>query len=252
MRQRGGGRIENEQTAVTIQEDLLSVPEFLGHVVQSDHRRQPERTGHDGGVGSAAAQIGRQAEHEFAVHRRGIRWRDVVRHQDMGLGQRQKRLRRLPLKVSNNPARHVLDVDGALTQVGIVDLAQGIGIMVRHLLKDEFHIAQIRLELAQDFIDQRSIFDHEQVCVENTGILGPDRFRDPLLHFKNLGPRLDQRGFESPDFVRDFTGLDATPRDFIAVVANDMDRSQGEAGRDPDALEPRLRHSVIATHVHRE
>ena len=123
--------------------------------------------------------------------------------------------------------------------------------MGRHFLEDEFDVAEIGLEFAQDLVDQRPILDHEQVGVENPGVLRPDRFGDPLLHFENLGARLDERRLEPADFVRDLGRLDAMARDLVAIIAHHMDRSPGDAGGNPNALKSRLLFRVIAAHPER-
>ena len=125
-----------------------------------------------------------------------------MRHEDVRLGHGEKRLGRFPLQIANDAAGHVLNIERALAQIRIVDLAQRFRVTLRHFLKNEFHVATIGFEFAQDFVDQRPILDHEQMRIENAGVLGADRFRDALLHLENLRARLDQRGFEARDLLR--------------------------------------------------
>ena len=109
-------------------------------------------------------------------------------------------LGRLALEVANDAPGHVLDVERAFAQIGIIDLAQRFGVTRRHFLENPFHVAKIGFQFAQDFIDQGAIFDHEQMRIENPGVLRPDRFGDLLLHFENLHARLDQRRSRSGRF----------------------------------------------------
>ena len=60
---------------------------------------------------------------------------------------------RFTLQIPNDAPRHVLDVQGALAQIGIIDLAQSFGVIGGHLLKNELNIAQLFFKLAQHFID---------------------------------------------------------------------------------------------------
>ena len=78
--------------------------------------------------------------------------------------------------------------------------------MRRHFLKNELHVAMIGLELAQDFVDQRLILDHQQMSIENARVFRADRFGDLLLHLENLRARLDERGLEARDLIRDWLG----------------------------------------------
>ena len=62
----------------------------------------------------------------------------------------------------------------------------------------------------------------------------PIDFGDSLLHLENLRPRLDQRGFEAPDFVGDVRRIDMRYRATSSViVANDMDRPARNPGETP-------------------
>ncbi len=104
----------------------------------------------------------------------------------MRMRQAQKILRCFALEIPHHPPGHVLDVERALAQVGIVDLAQGLGVMRCHPLENEFDVAQVRLQLAQDFVDQRPVFDHEQVGIENSRVLRSDGLSDLFLHLEDL------------------------------------------------------------------
>ena len=86
--------------------------------MQTDHGRNAERSRHDGGVRSAAAQIGRHPEDAFAIHRRGVGRREIMRHQDVRLVHGQKRLGRFPLQISNHAPRHVLDIEARSRKYG--------------------------------------------------------------------------------------------------------------------------------------
>ena len=241
-------RIKNETAVVTIEQNILTGLEFLGCIVQSHRRRNLERARHDGGVRSATAEIDGETEDVFAIHRRRIRGRDVVRDEDVRLRHRQKRFRRFPLQIPNDAARHVLDIERAFAEIRIVDLAEGFGVMFRHFMENKFHVAKIGLEFAQYFVDQRPVFDDEQMRIENARVFRTDRFGDTLLHFENLRARLDERRFEPRDLVRDIAGLNPVPSNVVAIVAHDQDFSPGNARRNSNAFEARLRSRVIFAH----
>ncbi len=95
---------------------------------------------------------------------------------------------------------------------------------------------QIGLELAQDFVDQGAILDHQKVRIENGGIFCPDGFGDALLHLQNLHPRLNESGFKTPNLTRYIPLLDGITRDVIEIIAHDMDKAARDARRNPGTV----------------
>ena len=126
-----------------------------------------------------------------------------MRQEDVGMRQSQKILGRFSLEITHHSARDVLDLERALVKIWVVDFPQGIRVMSRHFLEHELDIAKIGLEFAQHFIDQGSVFDDQQVCVKNPGVLRPNRLGDALLHFENLRTGLNQRRLETGNLVGD-------------------------------------------------
>lgn len=129
--------------------------------------------------------------------------------------------------------RVVLDIERALAEIRVVDLAERFGVMLGHFVKNKFHVAEIGLQFAQNFIDQRPILDHEEMRIENARVFRADRFGDALLHFENLRARLNERRLEAPDLVRNIAGLNAMPRDLVAIVAHDQDFPRAMPGETP-------------------
>ena len=121
----------------------------------------------------------------------------------MRLRRRKQGLGRFALQISNDPARDILNIERAFAQIRIVDFAQRFGVIARHFLKNPFHVAALALQPAQHLIDQRSVFDDQQVRIKNGRVLGADRFGDLLLHLEDLHSRLNKRGLEARDFVAD-------------------------------------------------
>ena len=126
-----------------------------------------------------------------------------MRHQNMRLRYGQERLCRFALQIPNHAPGHVLDIDSALAQIRIVDLAQRVGVTLRYFLKNIFNVAAVGFEFAKHFVDQRPIFHDQQMRIENARILGPDRLCDALLHLENLPARLHERGLETRNLLRD-------------------------------------------------
>src|SRR5204863_8225110 len=132
--------------------------------------------------------------------------------------QRLERFRCFTLQISNHTASDVLNIERPLPQVRIINLAQSVGILSRYLLENEFDIAKVRLEFAQDLVDKSSVFDNEEVGIKDSGVFGANRLRNSLLHFQDLPARLNQSCFESPDLVRHISGLNMMARYFIAII----------------------------------
>ena len=84
-------------------------------------------------------------------------------------------------QVPDHAPRNVMDVGGALPEIGVVNLLQGCRVPVGHPGEDVLHVEPIPLKGPQDLVQQRPILHHQEVSVKNAGILGSDRARNPLL-----------------------------------------------------------------------
>jgi len=144
------------------------------------------------------------------------------------LGQRHKRLGRFALQITDHAFGHILNVERALAQIWIVNLAEGFGVIVSHFLENPFHITEIALQLAEHFVYKGAIFHHQQMGVENGGIFAADRFCDPMLHLQDLRTGLDECGFKARDLIGDLPGGDAVSRYVVAIVLYDMDLSPSD------------------------
>ena len=242
-------RVTDEKSVVAIDQNFIAGLELFRNVVQPDDGRNVERARHDGGVRCAAAQIGRHAQDAFAIHRRGVGRREIMRDEDVRLAHSEKRFGRFPLQITNDPARHVLNIDGAFAQIRIVNLAQRFRIAPGHFLKNIFHVAAIGFEFAQDLIDQRPILDHEQVRIEHARVLGADRFRNALLHLENLRACLHERGFEARDLFRHLARFDTITRNVIDLVAHHVRTAARNARTYSDTLETQFRFRAFIAHL---
>src|SRR6516165_6547210 len=95
-----------------------------------------------------------------------------------------------------------MNIKCPLTEIRIVDFAQSLRVSIRDFGEDELDVELVPLKCAKHFVDQCSVFDNQQMSVENTGILCADRFSNTLLHLENLCASGDERAFESDDLVR--------------------------------------------------
>jgi hypothetical protein len=77
----------------------------------------------------------------------------------------------LPSKIIENAFGNVAHIRRALAQVFVVDSAEGAGIFFSDLLEGVFGSDLLLKNDAADFLDERGIFQHEQMCIEDAGIL---------------------------------------------------------------------------------
>ena len=82
---------------------------------------------------SAASQIGRNTDHLLRVKHGGIGRREIVRDQNMPLARDRKRMRRLSLQIAHHATHYIIDIDRALAQVRIVDLAEGVRVALGYV-----------------------------------------------------------------------------------------------------------------------
>ena len=246
---KGLGRWINDHLAgKPIEQGHASAFELLSHVVQSHDRRNAEGARHNRGMGGAASEVRCDAEDAMPVHRRRVRGCEIVGDKNVRFTWKRHRFWRLSLQIANDAAHDILNVQGAFAQIRIVDFAQCLCVAAGDFLEDRFDLDQIGLKLAQDFVDQRSIFDHEQMGIENPRVFCPNGFRNPLLHLENLHSRLHESGFETRNFGANLRGVDFIADDFLKFVAHDLHNAASNSGRDPNTSEPRFAFFPVATH----
>ena len=93
----------------------------------------------------AAPQIRGDAEDELSIHCRRVRRREIVRDQNVRRAGGHQPLWRFALKIAHDAPGYVLNVERALAQIWVVDLAQRLGVIARDFLKDPFDVAALRL-----------------------------------------------------------------------------------------------------------
>src|SRR5438105_13755760 len=105
----------------------------------------------------------------------------------------------LPMQIANETSHYILDVEGALAQIRIIDLPESFSVLRRDVMKDRFDVKVIAFQFAQDLVDKSAISHYQEMGIENSRVFRPDCLRDLLLHFENLNARLHQRRFEAGD-----------------------------------------------------
>src|SRR5262249_38447296 len=169
-----------------------------------------------------------------------------MRNENVRFSHAQELFWRFALQIPNDPPRHVLHVDCAFAQIGIIDFGQRLRVIARYFLKNPFDVATLGLQSPQHFVDQGPIFDHQQMRVEDGSVFGADRFRDLLLHLEDLHARLHERGFETCDLVSNLRRLDMIADNVVEIITHDMNYAVRKSGRNANSLIPRF--LVTAAH----
>ena len=143
-------------------------------------------------------------------------------------------------EIADDAAGDVVDIEGALAEVGVVYLGEGLGVAIGDLGEDVLDVEAIALEGAEDFIDEGAIFDDEEVGIEDGGIVGADGDGDFLLKLEDLLAGGEESAFEALDLVWDVIFRDAMVRGLLVVRAMVEDGAAGDAGGGGDAVEAEL------------
>ena len=157
-------------------------------------------------------------------------------HQNVRLAGEGHRRRRFALKISNDATHDVFNVDRALAQVRIVDLAEGVGVTSGDVSEDCFDVTLVRFEFAQDLVNQCPVFDHEQVRIKNPRVQSADRLGDALLHFQYLHARLDERVLEPCDLSAYLRRVNPVTDNLVVFITNDVNAGMADPWRNADAL----------------
>ena len=191
------------------------VSSCVAGVLQADHRRDAQRPRHDGGVRGLAADIGGKAEHVALVQLRGVGRRQVVADDDARLLEvAQVDLLVQAEQIVQHARGDVAHVGGAFAQVIVLDGRQRGGVALGDGVEGVFGVDLLLLDHAHDFVEQRAVFQHQQVRVEDAAFLGAHALADLALDFEDLVPGLDQRAFQPVDFL----GNSASVSDWRAMV----------------------------------
>ena len=138
---------------------------------------------------SLASLFGGETKDERAVDRGGVGRSQIPGDNNVRLVFGGNKTGRLTEHVSNHPAGDVLDVDHALAEIGIINGAKGATILLRHLMKRVFDTVSLFLKIAEDFIDECAVFNHQRCASKIPRILGSDGVGNSLLDFKQFGAR---------------------------------------------------------------
>ena len=234
----GEGRgMQDEDALVAVDEDGVAGLHPGAHVVQAHHGGDLQRAGHDGGVRGGAAEVGREAEDAVLAERGGLGGGEVVGDQHARLAQLLQVHGGVADQVAQDAAGDVLHVGCALAQVVVLHPHQGLGIAVGHEAQHGLDVLAQVVKLAHDLLDEGAVVHHQQVGVEDAGILLADGRADLALDLVDLAPGGDERILEAGDLAGNVRLGEVALHRAVVLGLEHEDPSDGDAGGDPDALQ---------------
>ena len=185
--------------------DVLAGFQFAAGAFQAHHRRDAQGPRHDGGVGGLAADVGGKTKHDFPIQLRRDGRAQIVADDDARLLEFfEIHLLLAAHQIIQDAGGDVPHVGGALAQVIVLNGGERGGIFLGDDMEGVLGVDLFVLDVADDFIQQRAVFQHQQMGVKDAAFLGPHAGADLALDFKDFLPGLDQRLFEPVDFLRQF------------------------------------------------
>ena len=155
-------------------------------------------------------------------------------HDDAAAGQPSEVDGLLAGQVADDAVGHVADVGEAVADVGVVDLAEGFGVMLNDEVEDELGVALLPADLRNDFLDQHLVADQHEMGVEDAGVLLPQNLGHALPQLLELLDRKRQRGLEAADFLLHLVGVERDFLDRPSLGADDEGAGDDNAGGNPD------------------
>ncbi len=233
-------RINNDQSVVTVEQDMIAGDQLVADIMQTHDRRNIQRPRHDGGMRGLAADIGGKPHHQRAVELRGVRGGQIMRDEDVRRGDAGEVTAPFAHQIMDHAAGDIMDIQRPFPQVRVVDLAQGLRVTSGHRAEDMLDVVPVALEGAQHLVNEGAILHHQQMGVKNTRVLGADRFGDPFLKLEDLDAGGNQRRFEAGDFAGNFVFLDPADQGQFVVGAINKDAPAGDSRRDTNAVKSPL------------
>jgi len=152
-------------------------------------------------MGGLAADVRGEAQHHAPVQLRRIAGRQIVADDDARLVEvAQFGLGLQPQQIVQDPPGHVAHIGGAFAQIVVFHRRQGGGIAFGDRVESVLGVDALLLNHADDLVQQRAVFQRQQVGVEDAALLGAHRRHDLALYLGNLGARLSQRRLQALDF----------------------------------------------------
>ena len=226
-------RIDDDDAARAIDNDLFAVADQRTGVLHADHRRDRQAAGEDGGMRGGAADIGDEGGETVILEGDDIGRRQVVRDDDAAffldpLGRLEHRLAGAAEQFLDDALDDLDDVELALAQVGVVKLLELSDQMLHLLHQCPFGIAAPLADDLARLVDQLRVFQEHGVDVDEGGELGRGVLGG-FLHGQKFALDQCDGGFEAGNFLVDHARCDGQVRNFQRCVRHQHRPSDGDA-----------------------
>ena len=142
-----------------------------------------------------------------------------------------------PSRLLRTRDRDVAHVGGAFAQVIVVNGRQGRRVAFGDRVERVLRVDLLRLDDAHDLVEQRAVFQHEQMRVEDAAFLGAHAFADLALDVQDLLTGLHQRPLQPVDLLGQLRIGELAPGNRRTRPAEHEDLAAAHPGGNRDATE---------------
>jgi hypothetical protein len=168
-------------------------------------------------VRRAPAEVGGVCKHHAAVELCGVAGRQIVRHDDAGLGGTRRRRRLRTGERAQHALLHVLQIDGALFEVLVGDAADRLDETIHHLVEGGGRVEAFGLDDGGGVVDEGDVGQDQQVRVEDTRVIVAHARRDVVLERAQIIAGGLERALEARNFLFGARSIDGGARNRDAV-----------------------------------
>ena len=231
------GGIDDHHPFITVDQHPVAAADPRREIPDSDHRRNLQRARHDDGMARLAADVGNDGQGRAAVDPGGIGRRDVVGDHHAFLSQFAQMMRRLAQQIPQDPLGDVANVASPFPQVFIVNLVKRFDVPLGNVVEAGLDIDAGGFEFPYRLADQRLIFEHHQVGIEDPRFIGPQILLHLILDLGDLLTGGDEPLIEAGDLLDPLAGVDLIDRHLQVRLQVKEDLAVGNAIGRGDALD---------------
>ena len=233
-------RCSDHQAGLAIDNHFFAVAHVAAGFVNPDHGRNAQTARQDRGVGKLPAGFGNESADTLVLHVHGIRWRQVISHQDAPVPVLLLFEARFAIRGVQRllDAPHdVFDVVFASTQISIVHRIEDADDRIALLLQRPLGIATLRADDADRAVVQHRIIQHEQMRFDKRFDVARCIAGNHVEHRAQLRAGRFNRRMETLDFLLELGFGQPDFSNFRVVALQNLRLADAEAARYADAVE---------------
>ena len=181
-------RVEDHVAVQAVHDQRLAVADLRRRPLHAEHGGDLQRVGEDRGVRGRAARLGHEPDDPRLVQPDGVGRRERVGDDDRVFGEVE--LARVPVRAAaehaQQPVQHVLHVEAALAQHGVLDLLQRRDHLPRAGGERPLGVHPLVADLRHYVAPQLAVLEDREVGVEDRRVLRADRGRRLLAQRVDL------------------------------------------------------------------